>query len=365
MNINRHNYEEYFLLYADNELSVAEKAQVDLFVRQNPDLEEELIMLRQAVLVPEPTISFGSKDLLYRKEEFITPENCEKIFVLYHDNELNAEERHLTESFLNRYPEQKKLFVELEKSKLTAERISFPHKKLLYKKVESGSIVPLYMWRAAAALLIIILSIYAGMWYMKSDRSIDVVIKDKPSLTLPQKQQIPQEKVDEPEQQSQAHDLLVDKEDKQQRRSGDAVIRSIDPKVVPQVAPDARSIVKLQPVATQVLDNANSASEDNEDVAVSRSLSNNLPEVIEQRRPEFDALETINANGPIHVNSEAVAFQASYKNEEDSNKDNYVFYNISEEKFKKSKVGIFLKKVKRVVSRNTIGKIAKIDTDSK
>ena len=48
-NINRYNYETYFLLYADNELSAIEKNSVDEFVLSNPDLGEELGMLLQTI----------------------------------------------------------------------------------------------------------------------------------------------------------------------------------------------------------------------------------------------------------------------------------------------------------------------------
>ena len=64
MDINKHNYEEYFLLYIDNELSEQEKIQVNLFVLQHPELESELESL-QAVTLPAL-----NKELLMPNKQF-------------------------------------------------------------------------------------------------------------------------------------------------------------------------------------------------------------------------------------------------------------------------------------------------------
>ena len=47
MSITRHNYEEYFILYMDNELSSDDRRMVEVFVQQHPDLKEELDILLQ------------------------------------------------------------------------------------------------------------------------------------------------------------------------------------------------------------------------------------------------------------------------------------------------------------------------------
>ena len=69
MQINRQTYEEFFVLYADDELTITEKLAVEEFVRQNPDLATEFQLMRQTVLVPDEGIIFENKELLYREEE--------------------------------------------------------------------------------------------------------------------------------------------------------------------------------------------------------------------------------------------------------------------------------------------------------
>lgn len=65
--ISLNNYEEWFLMYTDNELSVEQKMQVELFVLQHPSLQREFEWLQQTRL-PAETMVFANKELLYRRE---------------------------------------------------------------------------------------------------------------------------------------------------------------------------------------------------------------------------------------------------------------------------------------------------------
>ena len=102
--INISNYEEFFLLYIDGELSAADKQAVEQFVQVNPYLAVELNMLRQAQLPGEQMI-FDEKDSLYRSEaEGINLLNHEEQFLLYVDNELANDAKEKVETFVLQHP---------------------------------------------------------------------------------------------------------------------------------------------------------------------------------------------------------------------------------------------------------------------
>ena len=106
MNINRHNYEEFFLLYLDNELSSEERSRVELFVQENPDLGEELKVLLQSKVSPDNTIVFANKELLMKEAVGISInlQNYEEWLLLYTDNELSPAQRETVEKFATQNP---------------------------------------------------------------------------------------------------------------------------------------------------------------------------------------------------------------------------------------------------------------------
>src|SRR6187549_1908517 len=63
--LNKENYQDFFILYADDELTPEEKTQVEAFVYHHPELQSELEAFEQAKLVPEKII-FPFKEKLYR-----------------------------------------------------------------------------------------------------------------------------------------------------------------------------------------------------------------------------------------------------------------------------------------------------------
>lgn len=162
MNINRYNYEEYFLLYTDNELNVAERQAVEQFIEENPDLERELLLFRQTSFRPDDSIVFNSKEILLRSlsgENFINSINCEQLCVLYGDDELTNQEKAGVEQFVYDNPEYQESFELMQSVKLTPDSsITFPNKKCLYRREKNTKPVLFTWWRMAAAAVILLIT---------------------------------------------------------------------------------------------------------------------------------------------------------------------------------------------------------------
>lgn len=68
MKINTQNIDTYLMSYIDNELSLAEINELELFIKAHPVYEKELALLKQTVLATDE-IEFEDKQLLYRFSE--------------------------------------------------------------------------------------------------------------------------------------------------------------------------------------------------------------------------------------------------------------------------------------------------------
>jgi hypothetical protein len=172
MKINRHNYEEFFLLYVDNELSSEDRRMVEEFVQLHPDLKEELELLSQFKFTPDSDIVFENKEELLKVnqpagqvdgETTVSFHNYEELLLSYIDNELTAQQRTEAEQFVNANPAAKKELELLKQTKLQPETIVFTNKELLYRKEEKVRSLPVRWWRAAAAILILALGLTTAL----------------------------------------------------------------------------------------------------------------------------------------------------------------------------------------------------------
>lgn len=143
--INLLNYETFFLLYADGELSLAEQESVLEFVQQHPLLEEEFKIITRIKFSP-------GNDLVKMDKSILKKEIVEDLDVLY------TFEPDLA--------------------------ITCPNKSALYKR-ERGAIVYRFRMYAAAAALLFTAGI---LWLVMGEKEQDTLIAQQADPVLQEKQ---------------------------------------------------------------------------------------------------------------------------------------------------------------------------------
>jgi hypothetical protein len=168
--ITRDNYEAYFVMYIDDELSAADRKAVENFVQQHPDLEEELVMLQQSVLRADEHIVFEQKELLFKNLTtpiLVNEHNYEQYFVLYGDDELTNEEKDRVEQFVYHHPQYQAEFELIQQVKLVPDNtLTFPDKAYLYRTEEDDSRIAAFPWWRLTAAAIALLVIGSLAWYI-------------------------------------------------------------------------------------------------------------------------------------------------------------------------------------------------------
>jgi hypothetical protein len=115
-NINRHNYEAFFLDYHEGSLSPEQVAELLLFLEQNPDLKERFSGFENIILPQDSNEGFTGKDKL--KKSIITPANCETYFISDTEGMLSVSERKALDRFLLDHPEYIKTYRLYQQAKL-------------------------------------------------------------------------------------------------------------------------------------------------------------------------------------------------------------------------------------------------------
>ncbi|HTI89565.1 MAG TPA: hypothetical protein VL727_03200 [Puia sp.] len=154
--ITRDNYQEFFLLYVDNELSAADRSMVEEWVVANPDRQEEWESLLSCRILPEEELVFRDKQSLLRVAGDIKESNYQDYLLSYIDNQLNDKDRQMVETFIGLFPSKR---LELEQLRQTVsppdKTIVFPDKDSLYKNEDHRRVIIFYRLLAGAAAVLL------------------------------------------------------------------------------------------------------------------------------------------------------------------------------------------------------------------
>ncbi len=161
MNINRDNYEEFFLDFAEGKLTAEQEEVLNNFLKFNPDLEAELQEF-DLLQIQAEEIKMPGKQKLKREipgsTDIVNDLNFEMYAIAYLENDLADEQRVLFEDFLATDREYQGSFDLLKKVYLKAEHVPYPAKNKLKKRsVRTFNYRILIPVAAAATIALLIL----------------------------------------------------------------------------------------------------------------------------------------------------------------------------------------------------------------
>jgi hypothetical protein len=155
-------------MYIDNELSNAEKKAVEVFIEQNEDLKAEFDALLQSVIQPD-LVEFENKEALIKDESYAL---AQQNLLLLLDNELTGVQKKNTEQLISNDIIIAKEWEILQQTKLSPDNsIVFENKKLLYK--QEASVIVMYWKRIAAAAILLGFITWSGLRYYNNSEKAD------------------------------------------------------------------------------------------------------------------------------------------------------------------------------------------------
>ena len=156
--INLSNYEEYFVLYVDNELTAEQRQMVENFIAVHPLLAEELEILMNTKL-PVDDVTFSGKEELFSSAMKLNV--VDESLLLYIDDELPPAEKVKLEEKLKKDAAYKLQYSILQQTKLDAsENIPHPNKKELYRHTEKVVYFKTWMKIAVAVIILLFASLF-------------------------------------------------------------------------------------------------------------------------------------------------------------------------------------------------------------
>jgi hypothetical protein len=163
MKIDRSNYEIWLIDWLDGNLSGTEIEELQLFLKANPDLNDEVEELN-TVRLSSLTDSYSLKNQLKKTPADLTRAHIEYLSAAYLEGDLSSYQKSELEEIVDSDPDKKKTFELTQRMKLAPLSITFRYKSRLTRRSFAGKIIRLSVigLPAAAMIALAILSYYSG-----------------------------------------------------------------------------------------------------------------------------------------------------------------------------------------------------------
>jgi len=186
ININRNNYEQYFVDYLDGNLSQQDEQQVVLFLEQNPDLKEELEEFEQIEIVKDE-IAFSNKSSL-KKQTVLSglATNFDEICIASIEGDLKETQELELSEFIEANRDRQRDYDLFKLTKIPLDKtVVYSQKAELKKKERTGFKLHYAIYSAAASIILLI-----GLWILlpKADKQIQqqhiAEVKEEPKNSI-------------------------------------------------------------------------------------------------------------------------------------------------------------------------------------
>ena len=172
MDINRNNYESFFMDYLDGEMSPDQVIKLMSFLKENPDLKTELEEFEEINIGPDKK-RFESKKSL-KKAFIVNDSNFDNFCIASLEGDLTKEEATLFQNWLQKNPLKAREFELYKKTRLIPEKITFDYKSTLKKSPVIRIFTPkVRVYFSAAASIIILITLY--LFVSKPDNGTTII----------------------------------------------------------------------------------------------------------------------------------------------------------------------------------------------
>lgn len=157
MNINRSNYEIWFIDWLDGNLNNFQTKELNNFLALTPDLKEEFNDLSTIPLV-SPENNYPFKNELKRSSEEISESQFAYLCAAYIEKDLSDLQKSEIDEIVANDTKKKRIFEHISKTQLTSADIKYKHKKQLLKRTAAQKIIRLSIigLSSAAAIALIL-----------------------------------------------------------------------------------------------------------------------------------------------------------------------------------------------------------------
>ena len=231
--------------------------------------------------------------------------------------------------------------------------IVFPNKKLLSQKEKTGKVIPVLFWSILAVAIFIGFGIWITQLYSNRSRQLPAIVsqpvvpkKTPPGIEnniIPEKQtakDIVQSPVTSPE--KKVHSVMGKVKNPLDERI-DHSSKLLESSAITKQAVDSSVAISVpQKIADKI----------SIEVPAIKNLDDEQIVTVDNTLQAGKLSQNKMTGNSVNAEPATVAQTVSYTPEASDNNQNYVFYDFPTDEFRKTKMGGFIKKVKRIIERN-------------